>query len=203
MTLIAAVLGNFCLNEHNALANILFQVQDVGGNVEVAWSGGTWNVTGLSGPVGGAGSTNYAQFGSTFDYFFEGGSSTSDTWTYTTTPSTVISGFVVSDTGTATSGSDRFRLFDNGGTWTVGLPSGYSSGSPLSGTATFPGTDVATLFQGNLSGSSPVQIFSDGTNTVSFQAVPEPSTYAMLFAGGMTAAGAAIRRRRRQAAPAS
>lgn len=35
------------------------------------------------------------------------------------------------------------------------------------------------------------------------QVVPEPSTYAMLFAGGMTAAGAAIRRRRRQAVSAS
>jgi lipid-binding SYLF domain-containing protein len=32
------------------------------------------------------------------------------------------------------------------------------------------------------------------------QVVPEPSTYAMLVAGGLTAFGAAVRRRRRQAA---
>ena len=104
MTLIAAVLGNFCTNEHNALASILFQAQDVGGNVEVAWSGGTWNVTGFNTPAQFTGATNFAQFGSSFDYLFEGGVGALDRYTYTTTPSPVISGFVVSASGTATTG---------------------------------------------------------------------------------------------------
>lgn len=70
-------------------------------------------------------------------------------------------------------------------------------------------TDFTTSgsFAGISTGITDMRVFAQSANNaVSFstlQVVPEPSTYAMLFAGGLTAAGAAIRRRRRQAASAS
>ena len=77
----------------------------------------------------------------------------------------------------------------------VFVPSGYQSGTQLSGTMRFPNETISGVFGTNLD-AGPRVILDDGTNTLTFQtAVPEPSTAALLAGGVIAAAGAALRRR--------
>jgi hypothetical protein len=62
---------------------------------------------------------------------------------------------------------------------------------------------IATGSFASSTGLTEITVLSQNGSDVAFstlQVVPEPSAYAMLFAGGLTAACAAVRRRRRQAA---
>lgn len=77
-------------------------------------------------------------------------------------------------------------------------PSSYvatlsDGGTPFSVTATSSGSAGVVGYAIDISNLSSVTFNG-------LQVVPEPSTYAMLLAGGLTAFGAAFRRRRRQAA---
>ena len=96
-------------------------------------------------------------------------------------------------TGSSSSG-DPLALDSNGTSTQLSVPGGYTSGDPLSGTITYPGHSIASVFGANL--VTPKVMFNDGTNTVTFQtAVPEPSTVALLAGGVIAAAGSALRRR--------
>jgi hypothetical protein len=79
------------------------------------------------------------------------------------------------------------------------VPDGYQSGQPLGGTMLFPGETIAGVFGTNLD-AGPRVVLNDGVNTLTFQAVPEPSTVALLAGGVIAAAGAALRRRARRIA---
>jgi hypothetical protein len=73
----------------------------------------------------------------------------------------------------------------------------------LTGTGGSDWTTSGSLSTSGNSGLSNFWVESNNGYDVAFttlQVVPEPSTYAILVAGGLTAIGAAVRRRRRQAA---
>jgi hypothetical protein len=96
----------------------------------------------------------------------------------------------------ASSGIGNFAVSD-GGFW---VPTGETSGTPLSGTLTFDNTTLALL--GLTSGT---YTYTWGTGpeadsfTVNIGAVPEPSTWAMLLPGF---AGIGFMAYRRKAKPA-
>ena len=73
-----------------------------------------------------------------------------------------------------------------------------STGSSISGTLTFNDTSLTDIFPNSYFSSGPVTIFDDGSNSITFSAVPEPGTTAALFA--LAGLAFAVRRRRRPAA---
>jgi hypothetical protein len=115
-----------------------------------------------------------------------------------------VQGPVVYWNGSEWGWSDGQTVFgaSTGVTSTSNIPFSYAVTSPTTYSMSF-GTYSTT---GTLDpGISEVGFrVANGTTMQvnSLQIVPEPSTYAMLLAGGMAAVGAAIRRRRRHAASA-
>ncbi|NDH95568.1 MAG: hypothetical protein EBZ13_13765, partial [Planctomycetia bacterium] len=55
----------------------------------------------------------------------------------------------------------------------LGVPVGYQANAPLAGTIVIPGESISSVFGGNLATAR--EMFSDGTNTLTFQA-PDPAT---------------------------
>jgi hypothetical protein len=123
-------------------------------------------------------------------------------------------------------GTNNAALSWNGTGWTWNLPNGTGGGvSSLTDLAlsrvdftrtglnsyslTLTSASGSDSFSGSFgqttAGIDSVVISANHGYSVDFttlQVVPEPSTYAMLIVGGLTAVGAAVRRRRRQAASA-
>jgi hypothetical protein len=184
---------------------ITVSASDNGTDLTLAWTG-SWDIT-ASYPTGtnGGGADNYAQVGSSSTSFDFLSTPVANVVVYALTglsgsdQVTVTNLFLVNDQGTAT--GNNFRVVTvTPGSFTVEFDRGYVSGTTISGTATIPSQTVSGLFGTNLDSGS-VTGFSSTlngtTNSVVFQAVPEPSTYAMLIAGGLAMGGAAMRRRRR------
>lgn len=79
----------------------------------------------------------------------------------------------------------------------IGLNLPVQGNQTVSGSGTWFGGTVSTVFGNNLPLFQTVTIFNDGVgNVINFMAVPEPSTYAMLLAGVGCGAAGIVRRRR-------
>jgi hypothetical protein len=185
----------------DARAGILINAENVGSDVHLSWTGGSWDVSQRYNLVGNGNlGTSFAQFNSaSTDYYFAGPSGSITTYSYTGTGPSFNGSFTAADSGTAAGGSFRLHLSGSTSSWEMALPQGYISGAgTLAGSAVFPSTTIATLFRGNLNTLYSVQTaFTDQNgNTLQFQAVPEPSASSLLLAGGLTAVAAAARRRR-------
>jgi hypothetical protein len=91
---------------------------------------------------------------------------------------------------------DAFSIWGfSGGTPLVGLPTGYQSGSPISADMTLQNETIPdlTLIPGTYTFTIP-----NDTITLNIEAVPEPSTWAMML-NGLAAFGFASYRRSRKA----
>lgn len=88
-----------------------------------------------------------------------------------------------------------FDIIWAGGSIGLNLP--VQGNQTVSGSGTWFGGTVSTVFGNNLPLFQTVTIFNDGVgNVINFMAVPEPSTYAMLLAGVGCGAAGIVRRRR-------
>ena len=177
---------------------ITFTASNSGSDLVLSWSG-SWDLTGYTGTGSGTGSVNFSQIGEnppgTFNFESYGSTATGDQ--HTLNSSATLSSILASgDSGTVVGNLGLLRLDYDGTTMSILVPSGYVSGNSLSGTANFSGQSISSVFGTSLD-SGPVTALSIGANSVVFQSVPEPSTYAMLIAGGLAAGVGAIRRRRR------
>jgi hypothetical protein len=104
------------------------------------------------------------------------------------------------DTGnTTTFSGTSFELITGSGTG-FNVQNGWKTNDPVTGTATWSGKSLSGVFGSNLPLFVTKTMFNDGTNTVTFQAVPEPSTVIGLIAAvpfGLRL----LRKRRRTASP--
>ena len=176
--------------------SIVVEVSDQGSDLRMSWSG-TFDLTGYTSSGTGGPGGNYAQIdtfaASQFDLFFEV-SSSYDTYTKANTSVAASSIPFTSSSGNTT--GSYFRINENitsPGNALIYVPQGYSGGQ-ISGSTLFASTSIAALF-GTTLDSGPQTYFSDGTNTLTIQAVPEPTTSAIVVAGGLAVAAATLRRR--------
>ncbi|MDA0254661.1 MAG: hypothetical protein O3C39_08085 [Planctomycetota bacterium] len=105
------------------------------------------------------------------------------------------------DTGTSTTFSGTsFELITGSGTG-FNVENGWQNNDPVTGTATWTSTSLSAVFGSNLPLFVSKTMFDDGTNTVTFQAVPEPSA-ALLALGGASTVLWQVSRRKRPVAQA-
>jgi hypothetical protein len=107
--------------------------------------------------------------------------------------------FSFSTGSTLTFSGTSFELVTGSGTG-FNVENGWQNNDPVNGTATWSGKNLSTVFGANLPLFVSKTMFNDGTNTVTFQAVPEPSTVIGLIAAvpfGLRL----LRKRRRTASP--
>ncbi len=164
------------LSASTSFAAVLVTVEQVGADVVFSFSGslfflGEPDGSGVNAEVG---ETQFLSYNGMYDTHASGVLLTTGLWTTVTT----LGGFPSGDSFSFSSTS-------------VDAPLGYSSGSPLSGTATFANKDLVSDmgFTPGDSGS-----FSGGGNTINFTVVPEPSTWATL--AGVAMLGLACWRRK-------
>jgi hypothetical protein len=184
----AAVLG-FAALSSSAKAELVIDITQQGSDV-VATGFGTVNTAGLTFLTTGLGSSSvdggaaFIGIGGAPVVFYSG----------ITGPAAFGSGAFV---GASSSSGSTFLI--NGNTGVIYLPSGYTSGSFISGTDTFGGTTLAGL---GLTDGTYTYDFGTGPNEDSVvvnignvSAVPEPSTWAMMILGFMGVGFMAYRRK--------
>lgn len=166
-----------------ASADIIFNILEIGGNVELTMSG-SFNLAATDGYISDSGA--YNGYSAALGAIATG----SGTTNYYDMPQATWTPFGTGGFGNWDSSSgDTVALFSNP---VLGVPAGYVSGDPLSATATklsssfaalgfTPGTYVTTLTNGNVSDSVIVNV-----------GIPAPGTAALLGLAGF----AGIRRRR-------
>ena len=155
----------------SANANVIIQIQEVGGNV-VATGNGTINLTGLSfftsSTFGGSVNPSNANV-------IVGPSSLTDLYSGPT--SSLVMGAGASALASFSSGNH----FGIEGNFLVDVPHGYTSGTSLSGSSTFSGKTFASL------GLNPgTYTYSWSADSVTVQvgpSTPEPATAAMVVLG--------------------
>lgn len=174
-------------------AGLIFNIQEVGSDV-VATGGGTVNLADLGFSVTQPRPESFVYagiaglfFGSgMFDFYNSG---------YTGHPSFFGSGGYFGATTTATTGGDVFGLNKGG----VFVPTGYTSGSTLSGASTWAGETFSSL---GLTPGTYNWTWGSGANADSAvviigstSSVPEPGTMALALSGVLAYAGAGRRRK--------
>jgi hypothetical protein len=199
----------------SAEANIVVTWSDTGvaSSLVGTWAG-SWDLTNYGSPSGAPGTSAGSAVGwntaSSADLIsLPSATTTSQLRRYTLVNTSVYPGSafnVTSQTVTQKGGSasgDFLSLLvvSNGSSQdtTIDLPFGYVSGESLSGTMFLTNGTLGTAFGTNLD-NGPVVMFNDGVNTITFQAVPEPSTVMCLIAAvpfGLRL----LRTRRRTASP--
>jgi hypothetical protein len=199
----------------SAEASILVTWSDTGAASSLVgtWAG-SWDLTSYSGPSGTLGTSAGSAVGwnTTSSAFLTSlpsptANGTLDVYTllntsvYPISAFNVTSGTVTQKGGSASGDFLSLLVVANGSSQdtTIDLPPGYVSGGNLSGTMFLTNGTLGTAFGTNLD-NGPVVMFNDGVNTITFQAVPEPSTVIGLIAAvpfGLRL----LRKRRRTASP--
>jgi hypothetical protein len=189
------VLTALCVGASGAHAEFIMNVQQVGPDVVVTGSG-TLDLTGLSqtGSAGAFGEMNPSDGamigGPTADVYLV------DIYSGASGPGSFGNG---SDSYGNSGTGDVAGVFDNGGIGEIFVPSGYSSGDPLSNSTTY---DNATLASLGLAVGSYTYTWnpgpSDDSLVVNIGTTPLPGALP-LFAGGLGAFGLFGSRRKRNA----
>ena len=173
-------------------ANVIVSLQQSGSDLVASFSGSI-DLTGAS--VGSTNTLAFANLDATLNMFKSFNANvTNYTFSTFTGPLSFGTGNAL---GTYGSG-DSFGFMrdgDDGPQFLVWLPAGYVSGAALTGTATFASQTFSSM------GISPgTSSWGVGNNTISIttNAVPEPSTYAMALVG-LACGGYSMFRRRKRA----
>ena len=172
----------------NAFAGVVFTVDGTGPDLVIT-SSGSLNLTGFSQTQAGSvwnsgltylrprnvmtGTTNFDGYNSSPTFFTEGGALT--TQVFPSGPAFLA----------ATSASGDYVAFQLGGANPLlYFPAGYTSNSPVNGSATYSGQTLASV------GMTPSTLWKwylgangDDSQSITVVGVPEPSTYVIAFAG--------------------
>jgi len=178
-----------------ANASVIFDITQSGGNVNVTATG-SLNLTGATFDHGQGYLTGIIPGGS--NWYIALGTTPGMDWYRLTSVSLPFGTSTSFDLSSSTSG-DAFSIWGNGGgTPLVGVATGYTSGSPISGSMVLSGVTIAglTLIPGTYTFTIPNDtiILEIGGSS----SVPEPSTWLMLLPG-FAALGLAGYRRSRKA----
>lgn len=177
---------------------ILVQWSDDGvSNLAATWSG-DFDVSGYNlGAISSQGGQSFlADSSPTFFLDFIGSTTALNNYNIisaspSVTPPFNFDGTVLTATGITT--TTPFDIIWGSGQIGLNLP--VQGNQTVSGSGTWSGGTVSSVFGSNLPLFQTVTIFNDGVgNVINFQAVPEPSTYAMLLAGVGCGAAAFVRR---------
>jgi hypothetical protein len=96
---------------------------------------------------------------------------------------------------TTTFSGTSFELVTGSGTG-FNVENGWQNNDPVTGTATWTSTSLSAVFGSNLPLFVSKTMFDDGTNTVTFKAVPEPSAAVPALGGAATVLWQVSRRKR-------
>lgn len=183
-------------------ASILVTWENVGSDLKASWTG-TFDITGYT--LGGGGVTGPGKARSlgvpTVDFIFESGSNTPNNATNHFKASTSFgSDLFLFDTGDTTnySGIVFEVITASGGNSTFNIDDSWNPGNTITGNATWANKSLSSVFSGNLPLFQNKVMFDDGTNTVTFQAVPEPSALMLAFGGVAAGLWQCWRRHRRR-----
>jgi hypothetical protein len=177
--------------------------ENVGSDLKASWTG-TFNISGYNtgALVDGNGVANSGGSTSASTFFMQSSVPGQNTLTNYNIPSGSAAGtdnFDFSTGNTTTFSGTSFELVTGSGTG-FNVQNGWQNNDPVTGTATWSNTNLSNVFGANLPLYVSKTMFNDGTNTVTFQAVPEPSTVIGLIAAvpfGLRL----LRKRRRTASP--
>ena len=180
--------------------------ENVGSDLKASWIG-TFDISGYSfgGNVDGNGSANSAGSASFPGFFMYSSVPGTDTLTNYNISSGSAAGadnFDFNIGNSFTFSGTSFALSTNPVSASFDVENSWQNNGLITGTATWSGTNLSTVFGANLPLFASKTMFNDGTNTMTFQAVPEPSTVIGLIAAvpfGLRL----LRKRRRTASPAT
>jgi hypothetical protein len=177
--------------------------ENVGSDLKASWTG-TFDISGYNTGANVTGNGEAASLGNPGASVFVIEAAPSATGNLTNY--NILSGsaagpdnFSFSTGSTLTFSGTSFELVTGSGTG-FNVENGWQNNDPVNGTATWSGKNLSTVFGANLPLFVSKTMFNDGTNTVTFQAVPEPSTVIGLIAAvpfGLRL----LRKRRRTASP--
>jgi len=177
--------------------------EDVGSDLKASWTG-TFDISGYNTGANANGNGVAASLGNPGASLFVIEAAPSATGNLTNY--NILSGsaagpdnFSFSTGSTTTFSGTSFELVTGSGTG-FNVEKTWQNNDPVNGTATWSGKSLSTVFGANLPLFDSKTMFNDGTNTVTFQAVPEPSTVIGLIAAvpfGLRL----LRKRRRTASP--
>lgn len=198
---IASLLIAACL-AGNAVAGLVFVVEESGANLTIAASGslslsgttfsqtqtnGAWNsgLTYIRPRTVTTGTTNFDGYTSSSSFTTDGGALT--TQVFPSGPAYLA----------ASSATGDYVAFQLGGPQPLTyVPAGYTSNSPVNATATYAGQSLASL---GMTASTVWKWYlganGDESQSITVMAVPEPAAYVIAFAG--VAGGSLLMRRRK------
>lgn len=175
--------------------------ENVGSDLKASWTG-TFNTSGwtVGSFVNGLGSAISGGDTTNGNFFFN--SSVSGTGNLTNY-SLLSAGIVEPDNfdfNTGTTGTFTGTSFEiiavSGQAVGFDIENSWQNNDPVTGTATWAGTNLSAVFGSNLPLFVSKTMYSDGTNTVTFQAVPEPSAALLALGGAATVLWQMSRRKR-------
>ena len=184
-------------------ASILVTWENVGSDLKASWTG-TFDISAYTGggaAVTGPGKAKSQGDPAVADFFFESGSNTPNNAVNHFKASTSFGGdLFFFDTGDTTNYSGIvFEVITvTGGNSTFNIDNSWSPGNTITGNATWANKSLSSVFSGNLPLFQNKVMFDDGTNTVTFQAVPEPTALMLAFGGVAAGLWQCGRRHRRR-----
>jgi len=173
--------------------------ENVGSDLKASWTG-TFDISGYNTGANVTGNGEAASLGNPGASVFVIEAAPSATGNLTNY--NILSGsdagpdnFSFSTGSTTTFSGTSFELVTGSGTG-FNVENGWQNNDPVTGTATWTSTSLSAVFGSNLPLFVSKTMFDDGTNTVTFQAVPEPSAALLALGGAATVLWQMSRRKR-------
>ena len=173
--------------------------EDVGSDLKASWTG-TFDISGYNTGANANGNgvaKSLGNPGASLFFIEAAPSATGNLTNYNVTSGSAAGpdNFSFSTGDTTTFSGTSFELITGSGTG-FNVENGWQNNDPVTGTATWTSTSLSAVFGSNLPLFVSKTMFDDGTNTVTFKAVPEPSAAVPALGGAATVLWQVSRRKR-------